>query len=135
MLRVDPQRILSKVDYTDSCWIWSWSLDRHGYGQVRAFGTTKRAHRIVYELLVGEVAEGLDLDHICRNRSCVNPQHLEPVTRSQNLLRGELWQSKKTCCPEGHPYDLIDNRGARRCRKCLKRIAHRNYLKRKATSA
>lgn len=130
----EPERILSKVDYTDNCWVWTWSLDRHGYGQVRLNGTTRRAHRVIYELLVDDVPKNLDMDHLCRNRACVNPEHLEPVTRSTNLLRGELWQSKKTHCPKGHLYDMKDSRGGRRCLTCLRhysRLRQKRYIERK----
>lgn len=134
----DAERILSKVDYTPNCWVWSWSLDRHGYGQVRLNGTTRRSHRVIYELLVADVPKDLDIDHLCRNRACVNPNHLEPVTRSTNLLRGRLWQSKKTSCPRGHDYDIEtkDYRGrtVRRCSVCLKRFSRlrqKRYSERK----
>lgn len=134
----EAERILSKVDYTPDCWIWSWSLDRHGYGQVRLNGTTRRSHRVIYELLVDDVPSNLDIDHLCRNRACVNPEHLEPVTRSTNLLRGKLWQSKKTSCPRGHDYDVEtkDYRGrtVRRCSVCLKhfsRLRQKRYSERK----
>lgn len=126
------QRILSKIDFSDGCWNWAWSLDKHGYSQVRKDGTTRRAHRVVYEILVGDVAEGLDLDHLCRNRKCVRPEHLEPVTRSTNLQRGILWQSKKSTCPNGHPYDMTDSRGARRCRRCYLANMKLRYQRRKS---
>lgn len=77
------------------CWDWCASLNEVGYGKVWAGkhsaagnSVASYAHRVVYELLVGPIPEGLDLDHLCRNRRCVNPEHLEPVTRRENLNRG-----------------------------------------------
>lgn len=83
-----------------------------------------RAHRLVYELLVGPIPDGLQLDHLCRNRGCVRPDHLEPVTRRTNILRGtgpSAIHARKTQCPHGHPYDrTVTRRGTteRRCSTC-----------------
>lgn len=128
----DIARFMDKVTITEYCWQWAASLDRHGYWHFVYGGKLHRAHRVSYRIFIGETESKLDLDHLCRNRACVNPKHLEQVTRSVNLKRGLLWQSKKVTCPLGHPYDYIDKRGARRCKACLKKIAHKNYLKRKA---
>lgn len=93
------------------CWIWLASLDGKGYGQINAgFRPTKmrRAHRVSYELCVGSIPVGLDLDHLCRNPRCVNPKHLEPTTRKVNLLRGDTVTARHASrihCPKGHPYD------------------------------
>lgn len=78
-------------DPVTGCWDWTAAVDpATGYGKVHiAPGATANAHRAGYELLVGAVPDGLDLDHLCRNRRCVNPAHLEPVTRQENLLRGD----------------------------------------------
>jgi hypothetical protein len=80
-----------------ACWIWTGKLDR-GYGR----------HKAVYEALLGPVPTGLELDHLCRVRACVNPPHLEPVTHKENVLRGETIAAKhlaKTHCKHGHPFD------------------------------
>ncbi len=69
----------------DGCWLWTAGLDRHGYGQVSHDDKMRRAHRVVYEALVGPIPEGLEIHHHCRVRSCVNPSHLEPVTHAQNM--------------------------------------------------
>lgn len=132
MLTQTLKRFIDKVDKTSDCWNWTASCDGKGYGQFVYKGKLSRAHRVSYMLFKGEIPEGLDLDHLCRNIKCVNPEHLEAVTRSVNLQRAILWQSKKTHCPKGHEYDYVDNRGARRCKQCLKTLAHYNYLKRKA---
>ena len=105
----------------DACWLWGGYRDRYGYGRVRGV----LAHRISYTLFVGEIPAGLQLDHLCRNRSCINPRHLEPVTARENTLRGLTGAARnalKTHCPQGHPYDeantVRDSNGARRCRTC-----------------
>ena len=102
------------------CWLWLSSL-RDGYGTFRVGRKMVPAHRFSYEAQFGAVAEGLVLDHLCRVRCCVNPQHLEPVTNQVNVKRGaEL----KTHCPQGHPYsgeNLYLYKGRHRiCRKCTR---------------
>ena len=124
-------RIQSKVAHSPSgCWEWTGAVDLHGYGYLtigsRLDGTRRKAkaHRVAYEALVGPVPEGLDLDHLCRNRGCVNPEHLEPVTRRENLRRGLGLigeQLGRDCCAHGHPYSSANtylSKGARVCRRC-----------------
>lgn len=72
----------------DGCWEWLGVLDRHNYGQFSRDGLRRQAHIIAYELIIGEVPKGLELDHLCRNPKCVNPKHLEAVTHRENILRG-----------------------------------------------
>jgi hypothetical protein len=72
---------------TDGCWLWTGKRDRGGYGLVCRQQQWRLAHRAVYEALIGPIPEGLELDHTCSNRSCVNPKHLEPVTRQENNRR------------------------------------------------
>jgi hypothetical protein len=77
------------VDEATGCWEWQWAKNRGGYGHTRATdGRSIPAHRKMWEAVNGPVPEGLELDHLCRNRSCVNPAHLEPVTRGENARRG-----------------------------------------------
>jgi hypothetical protein len=87
------ERLLAKVDIPDhapaTCWIWQGAIDPNGYGRFHFDGRMLGAHRVAYTLLVGEVPDGMDLDHLCRTRDCVRPSHLEPVTRQVNLLRGD----------------------------------------------
>lgn len=128
-------RFWSKVDIrsADQCWMWLRPLDRDGYGQFWMDGTSRRAHRVACEIQSGErVHDGLVIDHVCRNRACVNPNHLRAVTNRDNLLApGSLtFQAKnasKTHCPKGHPYSganlKVKKCGRRRCRACTREDA------------
>lgn len=116
---LDPKaRFFSKVVVSDGCWYWTGCLMPNGYGKIGRGGRgagTALAHRFGYELLVGPIPEGLHLDHLCRNRWCVNPEHLEPVTNRTNLLRGQgpsAVNARKTHCQNGHEFNAT-NRSAR----------------------
>lgn len=122
-----------RIDFSGDCWEWKGWVDRDGYGR-RGWN---RAHRFIYERLVGPVPQGHDLDHLCRNRLCVNPDHMEPVTHQENCRRS--FPAKKTHCRNGHLYDAkntyVAADGARFCRICNS-IAARKYhsrLKAKAS--
>jgi predicted DNA-binding transcriptional regulator AlpA len=86
--RTVEERFWEKVEPTGFCWEWTAFKDRKGYGRFRVDDRTMQAHRVAYELLVGPIPEGLHLDHLCRNTSCVNPDHLEPVDLAENVRRG-----------------------------------------------
>ncbi len=99
------ERFWPKVEKTEGCWIWKGADNAKGYGRVVAAGRTRPAHVIAYELLVGPVPAGLELDHLCRNRGCVNPAHLEAVTHRVNTLRGDTItaaRARQTHCVRGH---------------------------------
>lgn len=96
------------------CWEWQTQIDREGYGRLSG----KLAHRVVYEILAGPIPHGLTLDHLCYVRNCVNPAHLEPVTRTENLRRAK---ARLTHCKRGHkftPENTYVWRNARHCRSC-----------------
>ena len=123
------------------CWIWMSTLNGSGYGRFHFEGKRFCVHRFAYERLVGKIPVGLDLDHKCRVRCCVNPHHLEPVTRSENVLRGlspylaSKRSNTKEYCKHGHRFtkenSYVDKNGWKRCRIC-RREGRR--VKRKGTS-
>ena len=122
-------RLMSFVEKNISgCWIWMGARDVNGYGRVNYGGHAKSglAHRVMYIATNGTISNNLPLDHLCRNTSCVNPGHLEPVTYRENALRGLTgkYQSARTHCKKGHPYDEKNtfwrkNKKGRACRKCV----------------
>lgn len=125
MGRTTEDRFWAKVDTSGECWLWTAATHHDGYGTfwVREDQQLRRAHRYAYELLVGPIPDGLDLDHLCRVRACVNPAHLEPVTRSENVRRGAggVLQPPRTHCKHGHEFtqeNTYENRGKRFCRQC-----------------
>jgi hypothetical protein len=139
-------RFAEKIALTDSgCLEWLGGTNDVGYGQfyvgMAANPANGRgyAHRWSYEYHVGPIPDGLHLDHLCRNRRCVNPAHLEPVTIAENLLRGvgpSAVNARKTHCPEGHPLSgdnlyVHPTKNMRRCRECGRRQCRERYARRK----
>lgn len=130
-------RFWSRVDRSGDCWVWTGARTLSGYGRFYiASKPNTAAHRFSWELLRGAVRDGLQLDHLCRNRLCVNPAHLEPVTLRVNVLRGvghSAVNAVKTHCVSGHEFTLentIDRpRGRRECRECSRR-QHREWYAR-----
>lgn len=120
----DLVRFWSKVSKTPSCWLWTSPLTKKGYGQFTVGSKNFSAHKWSYETFIGPVPGDLTLDHLCRVKHCVNPAHMEPVTREENSRRGHLFREWPVliACPKGHPYDevnlYIDPKGYPKCRTC-----------------
>lgn len=115
-----PSYLRSKIT-VGACWIWTGARQSNGYGSVGIPNghRTVLAHRHVYELLVGPIADGLQIDHLCRTRSCVNPAHLEPVTQSVNQRRGFAARGPVTTCKRDHDTTAPDSRDRTGyCREC-----------------
>jgi len=105
------------------CWSWAGSHSGAGYGYMPRPAQGMPAHRAAYEAMMGSIPDGLVIDHLCRNRGCVNPWHLEPVTQLENVRRGNVGDNNraKTHCPKGHPYDEQNTyrvKTGRLCRIC-----------------
>jgi hypothetical protein len=106
------------------CWPYQGRLTTKGYGQFYFNGRRHSAHRVAYELAIGPVPSGAQLDHLCRNRACCNPSHLEPVSPKEDTRRSPIHNGAKTHCPHGHPYSAENTRryrGSRYCRTCQNR--------------
>lgn len=121
------------------CWLWIGTTDKLGYGRLWWEGRPSLAHRVVYNAAKAPIPNGLSLDHLCRNPTCVNPDHLEPVTHKVNVLRGEGFGAKnkrKMHCDNGHPFTEVntiertDGSGWRACRTC-RNAANAAYHQRK----
>lgn len=119
------KRFSQKIHKTDNCWIWLGCPTSWGYGQIREGNKYYKAHRLSYLIHKGEIPEGLVVDHLCSNRICVNPDHLEAVTQRTNVLRGiglTSQNAKKTECHIGHEFSskntYVDSKGHRHCKKC-----------------
>lgn len=115
-----------KVALKTNCWEWQRTKKAAGYGHMGLKGKYMNAHRYFYQRLVGPIKPGLQIDHLCRNRGCVNPEHMETVTPKVNVLRSNSLfaiNARKTECPKGHEYSYLNtyvHDGKRHCRTCIK---------------
>ncbi|MFJ1995270.1 HNH endonuclease signature motif containing protein [Streptomyces asiaticus] len=120
---------MQRTDRSSECWLWTGRLNRSGYAEMKVNGRYRMAHRVAYEELVGPIPDGLQLDHLCRIRHCLNPAHLEPVTSAENTRRSPLRNEIKTHCKKGHPYSAGNTyvwRGHRHCRICKSEASRRH---------
>lgn len=129
------ERHLKRYHLEGECWIWNGSVLDNGYGQIRA---GQKAHRFFYEHLVGPVPEGLVLDHLCRNKLCVNPDHLRPVTHQENSTNNAGAAAEnftKFRCKNGHEFStentFIDGQGHRQCTICSRKRWRENKANRR----
>lgn len=117
-----PPRMASKVTVEWDCWTWTGALTSRGYSCLDVGGKRVLGHRHVYELLVGPIPDGLTIDHLCRNKRCINPAHLEPVTQAVNNAR----KPPRDTCAKGHRMEGVNlrikvranGRTQRECRAC-----------------
>jgi hypothetical protein len=128
------ERLLSNIEISPGgCWVWRGMVNKDGYGRIRAYGKRVFTHRVAYELLVGPIPEGLTIDHICGHHRCLCPDHLEPTTGVENVLRGG--NSAKTHCIHGHAFDEENTHYAvnlkqphrphiRQCKECMRTRQH-----------
>lgn len=150
--RPPEDRFWEKVEKTEGCWHWRSALLETGYGQFWNGKIHVRPHRFIYELLVGPIPQGLDVDHVCHNedkscpggcscphRACVNPAHLRLATRRQNIVNGRDGRprAKRTHCVHGHELSS-DNRvkngkGGYTCAICRREVSRRSYYRSKGT--
>lgn len=132
------ERFWSKVLVTesvDACWLWTGPLVNCGYAQFHLVDRMVMSHRVAYELAIGEIPDGLELDHLCRNRSCCNPHHLEPVTHAENIRRSTVLREGKTHCLRGHPLSgenlFVRRNGVRECKICQRAQLRRSRARAK----
>jgi len=126
-------------DVTGDCWTWTGHLLPNGYGYFWLDGAKDYVHRVSYRQFVGPIPEGLTIDHLCRNRACCNPTHLDPVTQRENNLRSAGFaaiKARQTHCIHGHPFDEVNTyiapNGTRKCMTCRRRVNNASYHRRKA---
>ena len=124
--------VADRIDATGDCWVWTGATNTGGYGRICANGNDWYVHRLVWTALVGEIPDGLELDHLCQNKVCCNPDHLEPTTRKKNQNRNKAGmnaitrnQVEQTHCQYGHPFSgdnlltyKAEGRTRKRCRAC-----------------
>lgn len=128
------ERFWAKVNKTEDCWLWTGGLDKKGYANLNVEGRSTKAHRWSWEQVNGPIPDGLHIDHLCRVRHCVRPDHLEPVTLAENNRRQA--DALYPTCKRGHPWTpentgTVTRGGWKTCRKCnAERMQRRRDLER-----
>lgn len=140
-MKTPLQRLWSKVEITETCWLWKAGLTGDGYGSIRVGDKVKGTHLFLFEQLMGAIPEGLELDHLCRVRNCVRPDHLEAVTHGENMKRSANGQHfiPPVQCPHGHEYTPENTRiykrpgGGinRKCVECARRSGRETKRKKR----
>ena len=119
MLERFTQKIAEPFDVHNDCWLWTACKNRRGYGEFQFNGKRTHAHRVAYQLFVGPIPEGYHVDHMCKNKACVRPDHLQVLTHFESTRQA---QGDKTHCPRGHEYSEINTYrhrdGSRQCKTC-----------------
>ncbi len=133
-------RFLVKIEKQpgpDGCWLWTARVNDDGYGEFRAFAKNVKAHFYSFVIYKGPVPQGLEIDHECKRRNCVNPRHLRAIPHAKNVIRGEEhYKRQQTHCQRGHEFTAANtgyNREKRYCRACSN--AAQNARKRKYREA
>jgi hypothetical protein len=131
-------RFWAKVNKTETCWLWTGYTRDDGYGTIQIDHWPVYVHRFSFELFKGKIADGLSVDHLCRVRNCVNPEHLEAVTMRENTLRGVspiARQARQTHCKRGHELtgENLKLKGVNKTMRCCRKCEHLGYLRRKAS--
>jgi hypothetical protein len=136
------ERLINSISVDDNgCWVWQKYITYKGYGHFRLNGKKEQAHRGSYMIFVGEIPSDLQLDHLCRVRACVNPDHLEAVTARENARRGVGVSGRReaaTECKDGHEFTKENTmvwHNMRRCRTCFNAYSNKLYHKRKVALA
>lgn len=118
------ERFWAKVQKTEGCWLWTSQIEAKGYGRFRFNGRPVLAHRFSYELAYGPIPSGMEIDHLCRTRHCIKPEHLEAISHIDNLRRGNTFDIGSvhrsiTHCPRGHPYNAENTYHDKKGRQCI----------------